>query len=74
MLRVRFVFIVFLISTVLIAAVHLRAMSNRVYFRYRASVVARQNIKQQLWNKQILLDSYVNPVSVMDRTAAAGRP
>ena len=58
---------VFFITAVLIATIHLRTISNRIFYRYRASVVARENIKQQLWKKQVRLESMVNPAYVINR-------
>jgi hypothetical protein len=66
MSRSRLVFIVFYMTAVLIATVQLRTLSSRIFYRYRVSVVARNRIKQQLWRKQIRLESIINPAAISE--------
>ena len=66
MSRSRLVFIVFFLTAVLIATVHLRNISSRIFYQFRGSVVARDDIQQQLWNKQIRLEGVINPSAVSE--------
>jgi hypothetical protein len=66
MSRSRLVFIVFYLTAILIATVHLRTVSSRIFYRFRAAVVARDRIKQQLWQKQLQLESLINPSAISE--------
>jgi hypothetical protein len=66
MSRSRLVFIVFYLTAILIATVHLRTVSSRLFYRFRTAVVARDRIKSQLWQKQIQLESLINPSAISE--------
>jgi len=58
---VYFVFIVFFVTAILLITVALRTAENRVFYRL-CIVRSRENhLKQQLWQKQLQLESRLNP-------------
>ncbi len=61
MWRSRFIFIIFYFTALLVATVHLRTTSSRIYYRTRAAAVTQKRLKQQLWQKQLTLASMTNP-------------
>ncbi len=61
MSRSRLIFVVFLLTVVLIGAVHLRVSSSRVFYRYRRALVVQDNLRLQLGNKQLKLEHLLNP-------------
>jgi hypothetical protein len=61
MSRSRLIFVVFHLTVVLIGAVHLRVSSSRVFYRYRKALVAQDNLRLQLGNKQLKLEHLLNP-------------
>ena len=66
--RSRLIFIVFYLTAVLIATVHLRIASSRVFYKFRAAFVVQNRLKQQLWQKQLQLENLINPGAVSERT------
>ena len=66
MSRSRLVFIVFYMTAILIATVHLRTVSSRLFYRFRTTVVVRDRIKQQLWQKQLQIESLINPSAISE--------
>ena len=64
MSRTRVIFIVFYVTSVLIACVHLRTESSRVFNKCRVAYTSQQRLKQQLWQKQLRLESLINPQEV----------
>lgn len=61
MSRSRLIFVVFLLTVMLIGAVHLRVSSSRVFYRYRKALVVQDNLRLQLGNKQLKLEHLLNP-------------
>jgi len=60
----RFIFVIFSIAVVLILAVHLRSRCDRICHLVN-SVDAQQNrLRQQLRQKQLRLESCMNPAAV----------
>jgi len=64
MSRARLIFIVFYLSAVLIVTVHLRVASSQSFNRCRSAMVNQTRLKQQLWQKQLQLESLMNPREV----------
>jgi len=65
--RFCFVFAVFYFTAVLVFAVIVRSAENRIFYRL-CTVNARQGqMKQQMWQKQLQLESLINPASVSRR-------
>ena len=67
MSRSRLIFVVFLLTIVLIGAVHLRISARRVFYRWRRAQVARNNLKLQLGDKQLKLEHLLNPSVISER-------
>ena len=67
MSRSRLIFVVFLLTIVLIGAVHLRISARRVFYRWRIAQVARNNLKLQLGDKQLKLEHLLNPSVISER-------
>jgi len=62
--RLRFIFAVFCFSSVLIFAVYLRSANNRIFYRLCTYKAEQNRLKQQLGNKQLQLESLINPAAV----------
>ena len=63
----RFVFVVFCFTAALMVAVYLRSASNRVFYQLCSCNVERDQLKQDLGAKQLLLESLMNPASLSQR-------
>ncbi len=60
----RYIFLVLVIFFVSISAVYLRRAENREFYKFRTSQAHGTRLKQQLWQKQLQLEGYINPASV----------
>ena len=67
----RFVFVVFCFTAVLITAVYLRSVNNRLFYQLCQYNAERDHLKQELGAKQLRLESFINPASLSERV---GRP
>ena len=56
MSRSRLIFVVFVTTLMLLATVHLRVASSRIFYRYRSAYVLSQRLKRQLWRNQLHLE------------------
>ena len=65
----RFVFVVFCFTAVLIAAVYLRSINNRLFYQLCLCNAERDQLKQDLGVKQLRLESLINPASLSERVA-----
>ncbi|MHC4062151.1 MAG: hypothetical protein ACYSR6_11190 [Planctomycetota bacterium] len=65
--RFCFVFVVFYFATVLIFTVYLRNTNNRIFYSLCAINAKQSRLKQQLWQKQLRLESLINPAAVSER-------
>jgi hypothetical protein len=63
----RFVFVVFCFTAVLIAAVYLRSINNRLFYQLCQCNTERDQLKQDLGAKQLRLESLINPASLSPR-------
>ena len=63
-LHFRFVFVVFYLTAILIFAVYLRGSDNRISYQLYAHRAEQGRLKQQLWQKQLQLESLINPAAV----------
>ncbi|MHC4624019.1 MAG: hypothetical protein ACYS4W_08970 [Planctomycetota bacterium] len=61
------VFVVLYFAAVLILAVYLRGANNRIFYEVCAINASRGRLKQQLWQKQLELESLINPAAVSER-------
>jgi len=72
--RFCFVFVIFYFTAVLIATVWLRGANNRIFYKL-CTINAQQNqLKQQLWQKQLRLENLINPVTVSERLDEEAAP
>jgi len=61
------IFVIFSFTAVSIFTVSLRSANNRIFYEL-CTVNAEQNrLKQQLWQKQLQLESLINPAAVSQR-------
>jgi hypothetical protein len=63
----RFVFVVFCFMAILIFAAYLRGASNRIFYKLWSVNTEHSRLKQQLWQKQLQLESLINPAAVSER-------
>ena len=63
----RFVFAAFYVTAVLIFAVYLRGANDRVFYKLYRHKVEQSRLKQEIVNKQLLLENLINPAAVSDR-------
>jgi hypothetical protein len=63
----RFVFIVFWVTAILILTVHLRNINNRIFYELCVRRAEQSQLKQHLWQKQLQLESLINPAAVSRR-------
>ena len=63
----RFVFVVFCFTAILIFAAYLRGASNRVFYKLWSINTEESRLKQQLWQKQLQLESLINPAAISER-------
>jgi len=63
-LRLRFFFAVFCFTTLLVLTVYLRSANNRSYYRLITLKAEHNRLKQQLWQKQLQLESLTNPAAI----------
>jgi hypothetical protein len=62
--RFCFVFVVFYLTAVLILTVSLRSADNRIFYKLCMYKAEQNQLKQELWQKQLRLEGLINPVAV----------
>ena len=60
----RFVVIVLFVTAVLIFAVYLRSANHRIFYQLCTHRAEQSRLKQQLGNKQLQLESLINPATI----------
>lgn len=65
--RFCFVFVVFYFTAVLLFTVYLRSADNRTFYKLCTTGVEQTRLKQQLWQKQLQLESLINPATISER-------
>ncbi len=65
--RFCFVFVVFYFAAVSILAIHLRNINNRTFYELCVLKAHHNRLKQELGNKQLRLESLINPAAVSQR-------
>lgn len=65
--RLYFVFVVFYFTAILIFTVYLRSANNHIFYKLCAHKAEQGQLKQQLWQKQLQLESLINPAAVSQR-------
>jgi hypothetical protein len=63
----RFIFVIFYLTAVLIFAAYLRSAENQVFYKICTQRVQQGRLKQQLWQKQLQLESLISPSTVSQR-------
>jgi hypothetical protein len=71
MSRSRLIFIVFYMTAVLITAVLLRTNSSRIFYNFRSCRVRHDQLKQQLWQKELTMASLTTPAAISERLKKA---
>ncbi|TFG47921.1 MAG: hypothetical protein E4H40_05570 [Candidatus Brocadiia bacterium] len=66
----RYVYVAFVITTVLIYTVYLRGSINRMTYRLSVRMTEENRLKQDLRQKQLRLESMINPVAISERMKA----
>ena len=67
MSQFRFVLIVFYFTAVLIFAVYLRGANNRVFYKLSEYNAQQRQLKQDLVQRQLVLESLINPAALTKR-------
>jgi hypothetical protein len=67
MSQFRFVLVVFYFTAVLIFAVYLRGVNNRVFYKLSQYNALQNQLKQRLGAKQLELESLINPSALSKR-------
>jgi hypothetical protein len=65
--RFRFVLVIFWVTAILILTVHLRNVNNRIFYELCVRRAEQTRLKQHLWQKQLQLESLINPAAVSRR-------
>jgi len=65
--RFRFVFVVFYLTAVLVLTVCVRSAGNRIFYKLCTTEARQERLKQQLWQKQLELESLINPAAISER-------
>jgi len=63
----RFVFVVLFFTAVLIFAVYLRNVNNRVFYQLYTLEMEQSWLVQELTQKQLEVESMINPAAVSER-------
>ncbi len=67
MSRFRFVFVVSYFTGILVFAVYLREANNRSFYRFMSLRAEQNRLKQELWQKQLQVESLINPAAISER-------
>jgi hypothetical protein len=60
----RFVIVMFFFVGTLILSVYLRDARDRIFYTSRRQRIEQNRLQQELWQKQLRLESMTNPASV----------
>ena len=63
----RFVFIVLCCTVVLIFTIYLHSDGSRIFYKICTTKSEQNYLKQQLWQKQLQLESLTNPAAISNR-------
>ena len=62
--RLYFVLVVFFFAATLIVAVYLRGADKRTFYEVRMCKIEQGRLQQELWQKQLRVESLINPASI----------
>lgn len=65
--RLCIVLVVFFFAATLILAVYLRGSKDRVFYTLQRYRIEQDRLRQELWQKQLRVESLVNPASISER-------
>ncbi len=65
--RLSFVLVIFFFAATLIVAVYLRGANHRVFYTLRTYKIEQGRLQQELWQKQLRVESLINPASISRR-------
>jgi hypothetical protein len=65
-LKLRFIFVVFYFTAVSIFTVYIRFANNKIFYRLYSTVAEQNQLKQQLWQKQLELENKINPAVISE--------
>ncbi|HPS54149.1 MAG TPA: hypothetical protein PLP05_00990 [Sedimentisphaerales bacterium] len=60
-LKLRFIFVVFYFTAVSIFTVYIRCANNKIFYRLYATLADQNQLKQQLWQKQLEFENEITP-------------
>ena len=63
----RFTIAVFCVTAFLVFTVYLRSTENHIFYELCKYSSEQNRLKQQLWQKQLQLESLINPVALSQR-------
>lgn len=69
--RLCFIMVVFFFAATLIVAVYLRGSNYRVFYTLSRYKVEQGRLQQELWQKQLRVESLINPASISHRLGDA---
>jgi hypothetical protein len=62
--RFSFVLVVSFFAATLIVAVYLRGADRRAFYKIRTYKIEQGRLQQELWQKQLRVESLINPASI----------
>lgn len=62
-----FVLVIFFFAATLIVAVYMRGANKRVFYQLRTQRMEQGRLQQELWQKQLRVESLINPASISRR-------
>jgi hypothetical protein len=62
--RFSFVLVILFFAATLIVAVYLRGADRRAFYRIRTYKIEQGRLQQELWQKQLRVESLINPASI----------
>jgi len=65
--RLCFVLVIFFFAATLILTVYLRDARNRDFYTLRRCKIEQGRLQQELWQKQLRVESLINPASISQR-------
>jgi Tfp pilus assembly protein PilO len=70
--RARFVLVIFFFTATLVLAVSLRGYKDRTFYTLQRYKVEQRRLRQELWQKQLRVESLINPASISQRLDGKG--
>lgn len=65
--RLSLVLVIFFFAATLIVAVYLRGANHRAFYTLRTYKIEQGRLQQDLWQKQLRVESLINPASIWRR-------